>query len=151
MLPSDFLQQQRGGTAMAISTRAVGDGEPIIEMNTTPLIDVLLVLLIMFIITLPLMTHSTTLQMSGNSGPSIPEVIYLDIDFDGAVLWNGELVRDFEQLEGFLRHEAAKAEQADLQVRPDGRAAYDTVARVLALAQRSGIDRIGVSSAAKDR
>jgi biopolymer transport protein ExbD len=131
---------------MAISARTVGDGEPIIEMNTTPLIDVLLVLLIMFIITLPLMTHSTTLQVSGKPGLSIPEVVYLDIDFDGAVLWNGALVRDFGQLEGFLRHEAAKAEQADLQVRPDGRAAYDTVARVLALAQRSGIDRIGVSS-----
>ncbi len=133
---------------MAIGARTVGEGEPIIDMNTTPLIDVLLVLLIMFIITLPLMTHSTNLQIGGGVAERvvIPDVVYVDIDFDGAVLWNGALVRDFEQLEGFLRHEAARANQADLQVRPDGRAAYDTVARVLALAQRSGIERIGVSS-----
>lgn len=132
---------------MAIAARSVGEGEPIIEMNTTPLIDVLLVLLIMFIITLPLMTHSTTLQIAGG-GQSvvIPEVTVVEIDFDGAVLWNGALVRDFAELEAMLRREGARMEQADLQVRPDGRAAYDTVARVLALAQRSGIKRIGVSS-----
>jgi len=132
---------------MAIGARTVGEGEPIIEMNTTPLIDVLLVLLIMFIITLPLMTHSTDLRIGrGARSAVIPEVVVVDIDFDGAVLWNGALVRDFEQLEGLLRQEAARKDQVDLQVRPDGRAAYDTVARVLALAQRSGIKRIGMSS-----
>ncbi|HMN46681.1 MAG TPA: biopolymer transporter ExbD [Povalibacter sp.] len=133
---------------MAISARTVGEGEPIADMNTTPLIDVLLVLLIMFIITLPLMTHSTNLQLAGGTPSAvIPEVVYVDIDFDGAVLWNGVLIQDFAQLERLLRQEAARKDQADLQVRPDGRAAYDTVARVLALAQRSGIKRIGVSSA----
>ncbi|HEY6642839.1 ExbD/TolR family protein [Povalibacter sp.] len=132
---------------MAMGTSAIGDGEPITEMNTTPLIDVLLVLLIMFIITLPLMTHSTSLQVARQGGAQIPQVVYVDIDFDGVMLWNGALVRDFAQLESFLRQEAGKVNQADLEVRPDGSAAYDTVARVLALAQRSGMKRIGLASA----
>ena len=131
---------------MAMSATVTGANDPIIEMNTTPLIDVLLVLLIMFIITLPILTHSTSLQIQ--SGPStgvVPPVIYVDIDFDGAVSWNGVLVNDFGELERYFRHEGAKASQADLQVRPDRRARYDTVARVLALAQRNGMKRIGVS------
>lgn len=131
---------------MAMSATATADTDPIMEMNTTPLIDVLLVLLIMFIITLPILTHSTSLhiQQGASTGP-IPPVIYVDIDFDGAVSWNGVLVNDLRELEGYLRQEGAKASQADLQVRPDRRARYDTVARVLAMAQRSGVQRIGVS------
>ena len=136
---------------MAMGARAINENEPILEMNTTPLIDVLLVLLIMFLVTLPLMTHSTTLQMSGGSQAATkPEVVFIDIDFDGTVAWNGEVVADLGRLENLLRAEADKDAQADLQVRPDGHVAYDTVARVLALAQRSGIERIGVSSAAVD-
>ena len=130
---------------MAMSAQVAGEGDPIIEMNTTPLIDVLLVLLIMFIITVPLMTHTTSLQMSGTTTAQVPEVVYVDIDFDGAVFWNGTLVADFEQLERFFRTEAGRQNQADVQVRPDRRAMYDSVARVLALAQRSGIERIGIA------
>ncbi|MFL6547783.1 MAG: ExbD/TolR family protein [Povalibacter sp.] len=131
---------------MAMSRASMGEGEPIIEMNTTPLIDVLLVLLIMFIITLPLMTHSTTLQVSGGTSVArIPQVVQVAIDFDGLVLWNGEPV-DFAKLERFFLAEARKGEQPDVQVSPDRRARYDTVARVLAIAQRSGMKRIGVDN-----
>jgi biopolymer transport protein ExbD len=128
---------------MAISSNLSAD-DPIIEMNTTPLIDVLLVLLIMFIITLPLMTHTTSLQIQGAPGAIAPEVIAVEIDFDGVVVWNGQQVRDFAQLEALFRAEAVKDRQADVQIRPDPRASYDTVARVLAIAQRSGMQRIGV-------
>lgn len=131
---------------MAMTAIAAGDSDPIVEMNTTPLIDVLLVLLIMFIITLPLMTHSTTLQSGGITDLRIPEIVKVDIDFDGTMLWNGTVVRDAEQLESFVRHEAAKREQPDFQVRPHDRAAYDTVAHVLAVAQRNGIQRISMGS-----
>lgn len=121
------------------------DNDPIVEMNTTPLIDVLLVLLIMFIITLPLMTHSTTLQLPhGRVMTAPPEVIQVHIDFDGTIVWNGTPVTDLGQLEGLLRDEAARARQRDLQVTPDRRATYDTVAQVLAIAQRSGMRHIGV-------
>lgn len=131
---------------MAMSAR-MDENDPIVEMNTTPLIDVLLVLLIMFIITLPLMTHSTQLLISGGKRVvTLPEIVYVDIDFDGQVSWNGAAVADFAQLERFFLAEAAKASQPDVQVRPDRRATYDTVARVLATAQRSGMKRIGVGA-----
>lgn len=131
---------------MAMTATAFGDNNPIVDMNTTPLIDVLLVLLIMFIITLPLMTHSTTLQSGGTKDMKIPEVISLDIDFDGTMLWNGAIVGDMGQLESLVRNEAAKRDQPDFNVRPHDRAAYDTVARVLAVAQRNGIERISMGS-----
>ena len=136
---------------MAMTATAAVEGDPIIEMNTTPLIDVLLVLLIMFIITLPILTHSTSLQLQGTGDGTVPETIHVDIDFDGAIVWNGTLVKDFNELERYFRHEAARTPQADLQVRPDRRAQYDTVAKVLAAAQRNGMQRIGVSGGVDER
>ena len=128
---------------MAMSIAARDDSAPIADMNTTPLVDVMLVLLILFIITLPMLTHSTNLQIRGG-GPATPRAaIELAIDFDGTILWNGAVVQDLAQLERYFIAEAAKAEQPELHVQPDRRARYDTVARVLALAQRSGLQRIG--------
>jgi biopolymer transport protein ExbD len=115
-------------------------------MNTTPLVDVMLVLLILFIITLPVMTNSTSLHIGAPPpGPPPPprEAITLAIDFDGTLLWNGAVVQDLGQLERYFRVEAGKAEQAEVHVLPDRRARYDTVAQVLAIAQRSGMQRIG--------
>ena len=129
---------------MAMSIGATDDSAPIADMNTTPLVDVMLVLLILFIITLPVLTHSTNLQIRG--GPdSIEnrETISLVIDFDGTILWNGVVVENLAQLQHYFSAEAGKANQPNLQVSPDRRASYDTVAKVLALAQRSGMQRIG--------
>lgn len=132
---------------MAMSVGGGDEGEPMMEINTTPLIDVMLVLLIMFIITLPVMTHAVKLDMPRpNSNPppvtEVIEPIRLDIDWDGAVIWNGSLVQ-LSDLEGYFRQEAGKSPQPELHVRPDRRANYDTVAKVLALAQRNGMQRIG--------
>jgi biopolymer transport protein ExbD len=101
----------------------------------------------MFIITLPVMTHAVKLDMPRpNSNPTPPneiiEPIRLDIDWDGAIIWNGTMVQ-LDTLEGYFRVEAAKNPQPELHVRPDRRANYDTVAKVLALAQRNGMQRIG--------
>jgi biopolymer transport protein ExbD len=130
---------------MAMSTAAHDDSASIADINTTPLVDVMLVLLILFIITLPVMTNSTNLHIG--RGPEVPpvprEAINLSIDFDGTVLWNGTVVPDLAQLERYFKAEAGKANQPELHVLPDRRAKYDTVARVLALAQRSGMQRIG--------
>jgi biopolymer transport protein ExbD len=129
---------------MAMSIGANDDSGPIADMNTTPLVDVMLVLLILFIITLPVMTHSTNLNMG--RGPDIPErreSISLEIDFDGTILWNGAVVEDLAQLERYFAVEAGKANQPELHVQPHRRARYDTVAQVLAIAQRSGMQRIG--------
>jgi biopolymer transport protein ExbD len=132
---------------MAMSVGGGGSDEPMMDINTTPLIDVMLVLLIMFIITLPVMTHAVKLDMpqsKTNPPPTdqIIEPIRIDIDWDGSVVWNGSLVQ-LDQLEAYFRVEAAKNPQPELHVRPERRANYDTVAKVLALAQRNGMQRIG--------
>jgi biopolymer transport protein ExbD len=129
---------------MAMSIAARDDSDPIADMNTTPLVDVMLVLLILFIITLPVMTNSTNLHIGrGDPPPLAPATISLSIDFDGTILWNGAVVQDLAQLERYFRVEAGKANQPELHVLPDRRARYDTVAQVLAIAQRSGMQRIG--------
>lgn len=129
---------------MAMSIASSSDSDPIADMNTTPLVDVMLVLLILFIITLPVMTNSTNLHIASGESPKTPrEAISITIDFDGTILWNGTAVENFAQLERYFRMEAAKADQPELHVRPDRRAKYDTVAKVLAAAQRSGMQRIG--------
>jgi len=132
---------------MSMNVGGGSEGEPMMEINTTPLIDVMLVLLIMFIITLPVMTHAVKLDMPRpNSNPppadQITEPVRIGIDFDGTIIWNGNVVQ-LSDLEGYFRVEAAKNPQPELHVRPDRRADYDTVAKVLALAQRSGMQRIG--------
>lgn len=129
--------------AMTISTG--GDGDPMAEMNTTPLIDVMLVLLIMFIITLPVMTNNTRIDLPQK--PSLDnvkhEAISLNIEYDGTMVWNGVVVENLQQLEQYLRSAAGQPSQPELHVRPDKRAKYDQVAQVLAMAQRNGIQRIG--------
>ena len=130
---------------MGMSIGGGGDDEPMMDINMTPLIDVMLVLLIMFIITIPVMTHAVKLDMPrASNAPSLaqPVVINLEIDFDGTVLWNGTPV-DIESLEGYFRREAANDPQPELHIRPSKRAKYDVVARVLASAQRNGMRKIG--------
>jgi biopolymer transport protein ExbD len=122
-----------------------GEDEPMMDINMTPLIDVMLVLLIMFIITIPVMTHAVKLDMPrASNAPTVtqPIVINLEIDFDGTVLWNGTPV-EMEALEGYFRREAANDPQPELHIRPSKRAKYDVVARVLASAQRNGMRKIG--------
>ena len=130
---------------MSMSIGSGGEDEPMMDINMTPLIDVMLVLLIMFIITIPVMTHAVKLDMPrASNAPSLaePVVINLEIDFDGTVLWNGTPV-EYEALEGYFRREAAMEPQPELHIRPSKRAKYDVVARVLASAQRNGMRKIG--------
>jgi biopolymer transport protein ExbD len=130
---------------MSMSIGGGGEDEPMMEMNMTPLIDVLLVLLVMFIITIPVMTHAVKLDMPRpTNAPKLadPVVIQLEIDFDGTVLWNGAAVT-VDQLDGYFRREAANDPQPELHIRPNKRASYDVVARVLAAAQRNGLLKIG--------
>ena len=130
---------------MSMSIGGGGEDEPMMEMNMTPLIDVLLVLLVMFIITIPVMTHAVKLDMPRpTNAPKLsdPVVINLEIDFDGTVLWNGSPVT-VDSLDGYFRREAANDPQPELHIRPNKRASYDVVARVLAAAQRNGLLKIG--------
>ena len=130
---------------MSMSIGGGGEDEPMMEMNMTPLIDVLLVLLVMFIITIPVMTHAVKLDMPRPTNApqqSDPVVINLEIDCDGTVLWNGSPVT-VDALDGYFRREAANDPQPELHIRPNKRASYDIVARVLAAAQRNGLLKIG--------
>ncbi len=132
---------------MAMSVGGAGEGAPMCDINTTPLIDVMLVLLIMLIITLPIMTHAVKLDMprpNNQPPPEVrPEVIDLEIDFDGTIVWNGSVVPSIPTLEQYLRTEAAKEPQPEIHLRPDRRAKYGSVAIVLAAAQRNRMHKIG--------
>ncbi len=117
------------------------------EMNTTPLIDVMLVLLVMLIITIPIQLHSVDLDLPSGKPPQSlaePEVVRLDIDFDGTVLWNGEVVADRAALEARMKEKAAQAVQPEMHLRPNKLVKYARVAAVMASAQRLGLRKIGM-------
>jgi biopolymer transport protein ExbD len=121
-----------------------------IDINTTPLIDVMLVLLVMLIITIPIQTHAVKLNMPvGNPPPppTPPEVITVEVDFDGTVLWNGDTVADRPTLEARFRGAAAQPVQPEFHLRPNKLVAYKHVAGVMASAQRLGITKIGLIGA----
>lgn len=139
---------------MAMSVGSDSDDGPMLDINTTPLIDVMLVLLIMFIVTIPVMTHAVKLDMprpDATPPPAVkPEVIELEIDFDGTIVWNGTPV-ELQQLDGFFSVESTKQPQPEIHLRPDRRARYDTVAKVLASAQRNRMGKIGFVNVADFR
>jgi biopolymer transport protein ExbD len=124
---------------------ASGEGEVMVEMNTTPLIDVMLVLLTLLIITLPIQTHAVKLDMpTPNSTPPtvVPESVDLGVDFDGTVTWNGTAV-DRPTMDSYFEDAARKDPQPEIHVNPNRLAKYDAVAKVLADAQRLGATHIG--------
>lgn len=114
------------------------------EMNITPLIDVMLVLLVTLIISLPTMTHAVKLDLPRGMTSlqkSLP-VVDLDIDSDGTIAWNGTVLTGLQQLESYLQAEAQRDPQAEIHLRPERRAKYDVVAKVLAAAQRNRMERM---------
>jgi biopolymer transport protein ExbD len=131
-------------------------GSTFCDINTTPLIDVMLVLLVTLIVTLPVMTHAVKLDMPNVSNPpppppTPPEVIDLDIDFDGTVVWNNTPVTGLPQLESYFHAERDKDPQPEIHLRPDRRARYEIVAKVLAAAQRNHMKKIGFVNVAEFR
>ncbi|MEZ2296830.1 ExbD/TolR family protein [Variovorax sp. RCC_210] len=117
------------------------------DINTTPLIDVMLVLLIMLIITIPIQLHAVNLNMpNGNPPPSDikPEVLRIDIDARSTVLWNGEAVAELTEVERRFEQVAAQPVQPEVHLRPDKAAKYNVVAGVMASAQRSGLTKLGI-------
>ena len=128
---------------------ASGSGEPevMLDINTTPLIDVMLVLLVMLIITIPIQLHAVNLNLPiGNPPPplQLPEVVKLDIDDQSKVYWNGEVVPDRATLEEKISGAAASPVQPEVHLRPDKGAKYAIVAGVMASAQRLGLTKIGI-------
>ncbi|MBC3918031.1 biopolymer transporter ExbD [Undibacterium sp. CY18W] len=125
---------------------ASADPEVMIEMNMTPLIDVMLVLIIMLIITIPIQNHAINLNMP--TGPTPPQpvepiVVNIDVDFDGTVLWDGVAVNQSE-LDAKLQAAATAAVQPEVHLRPVAVVPYKSVAAVMAAAQRLGVTKIGM-------
>ena len=132
---------------MAMNVGSANEDDPIMDINTTPLIDVMLVLIIMLIITIPIQLHSVNLNMpTGTPPPPVvePVVVTIDIDFDGTVLWNGETVADRGGLEARLAQAAAQPDQPEVHIRPNKLVEYRSVALVLASAQRLGVTKLGM-------
>jgi biopolymer transport protein ExbD len=124
------------------------EAEVMVDINTTPLIDVMLVLLIMLIITIPIQTHAVKLNMPVGKPPpptTPPEVVQIDIDFDGTLIWNGETLSGGRpELDARLKQAAAQSEQPELHLRPNKLVKYRNVAMVLASAQRLGLTKVGI-------
>lgn len=123
------------------------DPEPLVDINTTPLVDVLLVLLVMLIITIPIQLHAVDIEMPGQSAPQPPvppEVVRLDVQPGGAFVWNGEPLAGRAALEDKLREAAAQDPQPEIHLRPQRQAKYEAVAAALSSAQGLGLARIGL-------
>jgi len=135
---------------MAMNVGSAGrssDPDVMIDINTTPLIDVMLVLLVMLIITIPIQLHSVTLNMpTGNPPPPLvlPDVVKLDIDDQSRVYWNGDVVEDHATLEAKMAAAARQQLQPEIHLRPDKSSKYNVVAAVMASAQRLGLTKIGI-------
>lgn len=137
---------------MSVST---GGGEaPMCDVNTTPLIDVMLVMLVMLIITLPIQTHGVKLDMPRPTDAPPPEfeprVINIEIDYDGLIIWNGAPAT-MSQVDSYFRQEAQLEPQAEIHLTPDRRSRYDVTANVMASAQRNKMIKMGFVNVAQFR
>ena len=123
------------------------EGEVMVDINTTPLIDVMLVLLIMLIITIPIQTHAVKLNMPVNSDakpPAPPVIVEIVVDFDGQIGWNSEVIKDRADLETHLYRLTQMPDQPEVHLIPNKLAPYKYVAEVMAEAQRLGVTKIGI-------
>ena len=129
---------------MAISV-GKDEGDPMVEPNVIPLVDVMLVLLIIMIITVPVMIHAVKIDLPkevNRPTETKPENINLSIDFDGAIYWNDGAV-DKESLLNYVLQEAVKDPQPEVHIRADKRARYEYVADTLYVLQRGGMRKVG--------
>jgi len=132
---------------MQVGSGGSRDPEVMVDINTTPLIDVMLVLLVMLIITIPIQLHSVNLNMPVGTPPpptEKPQVITVDVDFDGTIYWNGDVVADRAALEARLTDAAVQPVQPEVHLRPNKLAEYKDVAAVMASAQRLGVTKLGL-------
>ena len=126
------------------------NADVMVDINTTPLIDVMLVLLIMFIITIPIQTHAVKMNMpvpnNAAPPPKPPEIVRIDLDFDGTIGWNGEIIEAGNRaaIEQRLFAIAQMPDQPEVHLRPNKLVTYKHVAMIMATAQRLGVTKIGI-------
>ena len=127
--------------------QTLDEPEVMMDINTTPLIDVMLVLLIMLIITIPVQLHSINLDMpTGSPPPAIkkPTIVRIEIDARNVVHWNDKTLADRAELDTLLQLASQQQPQPEVHIKPQGKAKYEIVAGVLASAQRNGLTKLGI-------
>ena len=127
--------------------QTLDEPEVMMDINTTPLIDVMLVLLIMLIITIPVQLHSINLDMpTGTPPPAIkkPTIVRIEIDARNVVHWNDKILTDRAELDTLLQLASQQQPQPEVHIKPQGKAKYEIVAGVLASAQRNGLTKLGI-------
>ena len=132
---------------MGMNVGSGAEGDVMVEVNTTPLIDLMLVLIVMLIMTLPPQTHAVKLDMpvTNNPPPDVPPpVIEIVVDFDTSIYWDGTRVESVDQLKNYLSAAAHADPKPELHLKPNKLAKYDAIAKVLATAQRLGVKNIGI-------
>ncbi|MEO8153922.1 MAG: biopolymer transporter ExbD [Rhizobacter sp.] len=133
---------------MQVSNAPAGaDDEPIMDINTTPLIDVMLVLLVMLIITIPIQLHAVNLNLPVGTPPpgeAHPEVVKIDIDNSSTIFWNGSPLAGRDELHTKLQLAAAQAEQPEVHVRPGKFSKYNSFVEVMVALKQNGLNKMGV-------
>jgi biopolymer transport protein ExbD len=126
------------------SDAASAEAQPMVEMNTTPLIDVMLVLLVMLIITIPVQLHAVRLDMPSAASQELPALVRVQIDANGFVRWNEELISSETLLDERMRQAALQTRQPEIHITPDPNTPYALVVTMTALAQKMGLRQVGV-------
>lgn len=137
---------------MAFGSFEQNNAQPMSEINTTPLVDVMLVLLIIFMITAPLMTQSISVNLPAAEGapmPEKPEIISLQVSADGSLLWNNARIDD-NTLRQYLQAAAQQKPQPEIHLLADESARYEHIARVMAKARDAGVTQLGFVMGAGD-
>lgn len=136
----------QGDTAMFRRKSSFNPASAVCDINITPLIDVMLVLLVTLIVSLPISTHAVKIDLPQRQPPQNrdpPEAVELDIEFDGTLVWNGRVLSGFQDLERHLQEAARLNPQPEVHLHPDKHVKYNWVAQVLAAVQRNHVARMG--------
>ena len=136
---------------MGMNVGSNDDDDVLLDVNMTPLIDVMLVLIIMFIITIPIPNNAININLPNGAPPpqsneKPPEIINLKLDTQGKIFWNGQPVENKQALENLFMTVSKKSEQDQIKLQPDRMTEYKQVAMVMAMAQRLNITKIGSES-----
>ena len=136
---------------MGMNVGSHDDDDVLLDVNITPLIDVMLVLIIMFIITIPIPNNAININLPNGAPPpqsneKPPEIINLKLDAQGKIFWNGQPVENQQALENLFMTVSKKSEQDQIKLQPDRMTEYKQVAMVMAMAQRLNITKIGIES-----
>ena len=140
--------------SMSVGSDTGGEDAVMSEINTTPLVDIMLVLLIIFLITSPVVLKLQKIQLPEEINQAIqtkPENVNIVVNKDGDIYWNQKKMRDTNELFDFLKVEAVKVPQPEVHVRGDKDAKYESIGRVIFTTQRAGIQKVGFITEPPDK